>query len=59
MSSKRLLGLLLIAACIMTFHASEAGVTVVRFLSYAEELKTSIALASFTGIGIFIGLLLK
>lgn len=50
--------LALIAVCVLSFIFT-GGSTTVEFFSFAVELKTSIALLMFTGVGIVIGVLLK
>ena len=50
--------LLLIALCVLFFIFSD-GRTTIELFSFQKTMKTSIALLSFTSIGIGIGVLLK
>ncbi len=50
--------LALIAVCVLFFISSD-GSTTVKLFSFKQSMPTSIALLSFTGIGIVIGALLK
>jgi len=57
--NKRLIwALLLIALCALVFIFT-GGNTTVEMFALSFKLKTSLALLSFTGIGIVIGALLK
>lgn len=58
MSRRLIWALLLIAICVL-FFIFTGGNTTVEIFSISMKLKTSIALLSFTGIGIVIGALLK
>lgn len=58
MNKKLIWALALIAICVLFFICS-GGSTTVEFFSFPVKLKTSMALLSFTGIGIVIGVLLK
>jgi hypothetical protein len=48
----------LITLCVLFFIFSD-GRTTIELFSYAWKMKTSMALLTFTGIGIVIGALLK
>jgi hypothetical protein len=48
----------LIAVCVL-FFIFTGGSTTVECFSFSFKLKTSLALLSFTGVGIVIGALLK
>lgn len=50
--------LLLIALCVL-FFIFTGGNTTVELFSFSLKMKTSIALLTFTGIGVVIGALLK
>jgi len=58
MSKPLVWALLLIALCVLFFIFTE-GNTTIELFSFALRLKTSIALLSFTGLGVVIGALLK
>jgi hypothetical protein len=58
MSRTLIWALLLIALCVL-FFIFTSGSTTVELFSFSLKMKTSIALLSFTGIGIVIGALLK
>ena len=50
--------LLLIALCVLFFVFTD-GKTTIELFSMAWRMETSLALLSFTGIGIVIGVLIK
>lgn len=50
--------LLLIALCVLFFIFTD-GNTTIELFSFKRKMPTSLALLSFTGIGIVIGALLK
>ena len=58
MNKKKIFALLIIAVCVQVFHFSE-GSTTLQFFEYTYELKTSIAVGSFTVVGVIIGMLLR
>lgn len=58
MSKPLIWALLLIALCVL-FFIFTGGNTVIELFSFSMKMKTSIALLTFTGIGVVIGALLK
>jgi hypothetical protein len=58
MSKPLVWALLLIALCVL-FFIFTGGNTTVELFSFSLKMKTSIALLTFTGIGVVIGALLK
>jgi hypothetical protein len=58
MSKPLIWALSLIALCVL-FFIFTGGNTTIELFSFALKMKTSIALLTFTGIGVVIGALLK
>lgn len=58
MSKALICALLLIALCVL-FFIFTGGNTTIELFSFSMKMKTSIALLTFTGIGVVIGALLK
>lgn len=58
MSKPLIWALLLITLCVL-FFIFTGGNTTVELFSFSLKMKTSIALLTFTGIGVVIGALLK
>jgi len=57
--SKSLIWALVLIAVSVLFFIFSGGSTTIEFFSFSMKVKTSIALLSFTGVGVAIGVLLK